>query len=468
MYKFVNVLCLKYTQKILVYSLLLTSCLLSSVIYAAPQHIYTLPELTNMALKQNPATRVAWAQVQAAAAAVGIAKSAYWPTIDVDFDMAYNSGQTNNDTECASNNGLFCSNNVGYGPVLSLNYLLLDFGTRAAQVKNAQFSLQSNQFSQNATMQQVILQVNQAYYQLLGQQALVDADKITRTQAKTNLDSANALHKQGMVTIGDVYQAESELQQAELTLQQAEGALAIAQGQLATAVGLPIQSPLSIVKLPEEINTKPMMQSMDKLLDIAKSHRPDLLAAQAQVKAAEANIVAARKQQWPTIQLSVQSGQTFPNNNFSNNGQQTDIQLSVNLPLFTGFQQTYAIHQAEAQKQQAATQRDVLNNQVDMEVWQAYYALQTADKAIRSSSALLHSSIQAAKQAYGQYKAGVGNILSVLTTQSTEASARAQYIQTRLDWYTALAQLAAALGTLDTAPPHSGFTVQTSHRSTIE
>ena len=49
---------------------------------------------------------------------------------------------------------------------------------------------------------------------------------------------------------------------------------------------------------------------------------------------------------------------------------------------------------------------------------------------------------------YGQYKAGMGNILNVLTTQATLSNTRSQLIQAKLNWYVALSELNAALGNI--------------------
>src|SRR5690606_21926240 len=111
------------------------------------------------------------------------------------------------------------------------------------------------------------------------------------------------------------------------------------------------------------------------------------------------------------------------------------ISLSLSVPIFTGFSNTYNIRQAEAQKEQAEAQYKLLNQQINLQVWQSYFDLQTAAKSIESSRSLLESATQAAKQAHGQYESGVGDILTVLSTQSTSSNARIQWIQAKLNWY---------------------------------
>ncbi|MFN7097710.1 MAG: TolC family protein, partial [Gammaproteobacteria bacterium] len=194
-------------RQFITYIFLVLTMLGAGVVCAATSNIHgqskiwTLPALTDLALSINPTTKLAWAQVRAAAANVGIVKSAYWPQLGFTADVSGTTHENNNDD---NNDDFGCSSSDKYCANLTLNYLVFNFGVTRQQVKNANYQLIASQLTQNETIQQVILQVEQAYYQVLGQQALVDADIISIKEAKTNLDAANALHKQGLATIGDV------------------------------------------------------------------------------------------------------------------------------------------------------------------------------------------------------------------------------------------------------------------------
>ncbi|MFN7098724.1 MAG: TolC family protein, partial [Gammaproteobacteria bacterium] len=242
--------------------------------------------------------------------------------------------------------------------------------------------------------------------------------------------------------------AESTLSQAQLTLPHAQGSLSIAHGKLATAIGLPVETPLLIANVSNKFGHDEIMHNIKLLLDKAKYQRPDLLAAEAQITAAKAQVQVTKDQRWPTISFSASTENAHAVNTFGVTSRQSNLMLTLNYPVFTGFQLTNQIRQAQAQEQEAVATRDQLLNQVDMEVWQAYYSLETAQKSIVTSESYLKTSIQAANQTLGQYKAGVGNILSVLTTQTTEATARVQLVQSQLNWYLALAQLMQAIGAL--------------------
>lgn len=400
-----------------------------------PKKPLTLTEITDFALQNNPDTRFAWYQAKAAAANVGVAKSAYLPQLNGGAGVLYTANVFSSPN----------SSQTTYGPNFSFSYLLLDFGNRSNTVLAAEYAQIAANLNQNTAIQQVILDVQQAYYQVLGLQAVVGANQQSVQQAKTSLDSAQALRQNGLATIGDVYQAQASYAQATLDLQTSQGNYKTALGQLATAMGLSANTSVRLVALKNPPQQQ-MQQQVSQLLSVAKRNRPDLLAAEANVRQSQAQLAATKASVLPTLTLDATAQPAWFLSNAT--GTVTTTELTLSVPLFTGFSYTYNVRQAQAQVQAAQAGRDQLNQQVQYEVWQNYYALQTAANNIGTTEILLKSSIQAYNQALGRYKSGVGDILSVLTTQATLASARVQNIQAKLNWYIALAQLSASVGSL--------------------
>jgi outer membrane protein len=410
-----------------------------SALAQLPHQPLSLAAVTDFALRNNPDTRLAWEQAKAAAAGVGIAKSAYLPQITAGYTEEYSAVVFSEPQE----------SQWDYGPNVSLSYLLLDFGYRSNTVRAAENAQIAANLNQNNAIQQVILQVQESYYQVLGQQALVSANVLSLKQANTSLDVAQALRHNGLATIGDVYQAEASRAQADLDLQTSQGNYQTALGQLATSMGLPANAPVKLMELHEPPKTHQIQQKVAYLLTVAKGNRPDLLAAEAKVRQSQAQLAATRASVYPTLTVDANM---IPGNVFTNNeGNDTTVLFTLSMPIFTGFSYTYNVRQAQAQLRASEATRDQLVQQVEFQVWETYFALQTAERNIGTTEILLKSALQASNQAIGQYKNGVGDILTVLTTQTTLARARVQHIQAQLNWYIALAQLAAAIGTLQSS-----------------
>jgi outer membrane protein len=109
------------------------------------------------------------------------------------------------------------------------------------------------------------------------------------------------------------------------------------------------------------------------------------------------------------------------------------------------------VKQARAEADAALGRAASVKQQVTFQVFSSYYALQTAAKRVNTADDLLASAQSSEDAALGRYRAGVGLFVDLLTAQSALATARAQQVQARWVWQTALAQLAHDTGVLDTS-----------------
>lgn len=413
---------------------------------AAPPHFdqaMSLVQLTDLALHNNPATRIAWAQIRSSDAGVELARAGYWPQLSLAYDFRRQksaSGTTGTSAPVTL-----------YGPSIDLSWLLFDFGTRSGAIDAAKYNLTASQLAGDQTMQDLILQVEQDYYQVLGLQAVQDADLQSVQDASANLDNANQRKTSGLATIGDVYQAEAALAGARLALQTAQGQLASAGGTLAIALGYPADTEVPLAPWENEISAKMPQENVHELLANAAQARPELLASKAQQQAAIASLEATRAQGWPNLTLNASAGRTT--SQISGKGKSTantyDADLTVSFPLFTGFSNQAATRQAQAAVDVADATDEQLIQAVQLEVWQAYQNMRTAVSNLNTADLQLKSSQQAADVVQARYKNGLDSILDVLSAQATLANARVQQVQARLNWFAALAAMGHAMGGLD-------------------
>lgn len=409
-----------------------------------------LPLVVTLALRNNPATRSAWLAARSAAAELGSKRSAYYPEVDA-------SGDLQRVRQSAVGNR-FNFQLTSYGPTIDISYLLFDFGGRKAQVAETRQKLFAADWEHNATIQDVVLQVEQAYYAYLGNKALREARKSDIEAAQQNLDAAQERHRSGVATIADVLQARTALAQARLDEQQVEGDLKATRGGLATAMGLPPDLPVD-AELPEKVDVERVAAGVTSLLEQALAARPDLAAARARAAEARHKVERIAAERLPRITASGSVNRTYyripgasPSNNYAGG-------VSLNVPLFTGGRIRHDTEQARADAEAAEADAETLKQRVMLEVWTSYYALQTAALRVATTGDLVASAQQSADVAGGRYKAGVGSILDLLTAQRALADARAQRIQAQADWFQSLAQLARDLGVLGTsgAPSIAGL-----------
>jgi outer membrane protein TolC len=405
-----------------------------------PDGPLSLAELTDLALLTNPASREAWSAARAEAAAYGVAQSAYLPSLDAALDATW--GKTSSTSSSSDTS----RSRTRLTPGIGLGYTLFDFGARAATEQAARYGLLAANLGQNRTLQDIVLRVELAYYQLFGATQLIDAARASLDTAQASFDAASAKRAAGLATIGEVYQAETALAQARLQLHRAQGVAGKFKGELASAAGLPVATVLNLVPPPQQPPAQEVKQTVERRLAQARLTRPDLVAAEASARAARARVDAAAAQDKPTVALAADIGTTYSSDSANNGGRSHSVGINVRIPLYNGHRTEYAVREAQARAGQQQAARERLAQQVELEVWQAYFDLETAATAIDSAGALLKSASQSREVAQARYQSGVGTLLDLLSAQSAEAGARVESIQAGLDWYSALSRLNNAIG----------------------
>jgi Outer membrane protein len=303
-------------------------------------------------------------------------------------------------------------------------------------------------WTHNSTIQDIVLQVQQAYYQYLNARALAAAEEATLKEAQTNLQASDERHNAGVATISDVLQARTQVSQAQLALEGTRGQIQTVRGELAIALGVRPDAQFDTKgELPEKLPLEQVSQTIDALIKEAWEKRPDLASSRAEAEAALAHTRSIKGEGLPTI-VSTGSAQNvhYLNPNFTANNY--SVGLAVRFPLFTGFRHTNDVRQAQADAEAARSRTKSLQQQVALQVWTSYFNLRTSAERVQTSNDLLASAQQAYEATFGRYRAGVGNIQEVLSSQSALENARAQQIQAKTDWLLSLAQLSHDTGTL--------------------
>lgn len=409
---------------------------------ALPNRALNLVDVVNGALCHNPQTRTAWANAQAQAAQVGVLQAPYYPTV---------AGTAALNRNYPANTPAVSQRSAG----LTLSYLLYDFGARSANLENAQQLLIGLQATENSVVQSVFLAAVQAFYQTQASRAALAAAEVSERAAQASFAAAQARYQAGTATPADKLSAQTAWSQATLNTITARGSYQMNLGNLAAALGQDANGRLSLVEIPNPLLTteKSVAQiqgferDVSALIEQARKNRPDLQAAAAQLKAAEASIDAARAAAMPTISLT--ANDSFQSLGGAPFAQTAGIGVSLSVPIFSGFAPTYRIRAAEATAESKKAQMQQIHLQVALDVWTAYQNLLTTTQTLRATQDLLQSATQSENVATGRYKAGMGIMLDVLNAQTALASARQQFIQAHFNWNIGRAALAQAVGLMD-------------------
>src|SRR6201996_8491075 len=262
-----------------------------------PNKTYNLPELVNIAEQNNPDTRVAWETAKARAADLGISKATLYPTVAAAAVA-----------ETVRTKILFAPVYVrqtldSFSPALELDYTVFDFGRRLDEIAISRSNLLAANLLFNDTHRKIIYQVMAAYYRVLNAKGQEDAAEANLKNAQTVQQDAEARLDLGLATLPDVLEARSAAAQADYDLQAAIGASEIAHGDLATSLGISPTIPLQVESIQSLTIPQDLTSTVENSIDRALAQRPDLMERVAELRAANAEVKAAKTAYLPTLTL---------------------------------------------------------------------------------------------------------------------------------------------------------------------
>jgi multidrug efflux system outer membrane protein len=247
--------------------------------------------------------------------------------------------------------------------------------------------------------------------------------------------------------------SELEARQAETTYQAARNDIAVLKTRVAqdkNALDLLVGTPVSVALLPQGLGVDgaalralPADLASEVLLQ-----RPDVLQAEHQLIAQNANIGAARAAMFPRISLTATLGTIstalsglFAGGSFTYTGAP-----SVTLPLFDGGRLRANLDVARAQQQAAVSTYERTVQTAFREVADALAQRGTIDEQISAQTARVNAATVALRISDARYRAGVESFLTTLDSQRTAYAAQQQLVTTRLNRESNLVELYRSLG----------------------
>jgi outer membrane protein TolC len=288
----------------------------------------------------------------------------------------------------------------------------------------------------------LIRDVKQAYYEILKNQQLVEVGQENVALRKQQLAQANALYNEGMRPRIDVTRAEVQISQAELTLLNDRYSLRRSIIALETLLGGPPVA--GTYSLAEENPTVPIPAALEPLVDLAFQSRPELSALDAQLKAAQAGIKAAKRSTYPDLSANGayhKTGETFPLED-----DRWQVGLSLTWPLFTGFRRTGQVSESQADVNRIVAQLTNRKLAVIEEVTRAFLLVQATREAINTSEIALRQAKENLAMAEGRYKTGVSDAIELSDAQVLYTESRSALVQAIYEQYKAFAGLEFAVG----------------------
>ena len=431
-----------------------------------PNHTYTLAELIDIAEHNNPHTRIVWERAKQRAAALGVAKSAYYPVL---AGVAAIGDQriVNPFPKPLAPDGYTMVMIPAFVPEVKLQYLLFDAGERAAHVDEAtqeKLAAGANFIQAN---QEVAFRVSSAYYKLLTAQEKLQAADETLKTAQVILDASQARLNSGRGTLPDVLNAKSATAQAVFDRESADGDEKIARIALTEAMGTEPSPNIKIDAHKAAPAPADLTLTIDALIDRGLAGRPELMAAAAEIRAADDAIRIAKSEFRPKVGVLASAAQTsiWPTSSFGELGSASQPTWSAALvlqwKLFDGGARQNQLDAAESKRRQAQDELAELKDKATREVWTAYINFRSALRKNEAAESLVESADASYSASLDAYNAGVRNLIDLVNAQKQLAQARLSGVAARSQLFLEAVNLEFVSGNLmRNLPPATSLQTQ--------
>jgi outer membrane protein len=404
----------------------------------------TLGEAVDIALSNNPQIKSSWANIKVRAGALGEARAAYLPTVSGLL------GQTKDRISYLNSSFSYLDTNVDRTTFLGgLSWRIFDFGGRKANLRAANNLLAAALASHNAALQDALSKVTQAYFDAMIAKAGVKATSEGEEIAQATLNSAKEREEKGVISRSDRLRATTAHSNAVLESNRAQGNYRKALAVLGQIMGVPGNA---VITMPDDLpeNAAEIGNDLNGWLEEAEKNHPAIIAAKAQVEAAENQVKVATSAGLPTVNFAANFYQnTRPGEAVSQVPlREITVGVGVSIPIFEGFANTYKIRGAQAQVEQKKAQLADAEMQIALDLIRAYADTASALRNLDVSAHLVQAAQEALTVSSRRYENGATDITEMLDTQSALSQARRERIRCLAEWHSARLRLLASAGQL--------------------
>jgi len=396
--------------------------------------VLSVKDAQALALKNNPQISVARLTALASQQVTREVRSSLWPTAQIEL-TGVDANPGTRITAGALNNPIVYQRAAAGATV---SQLITDFGRTTNLVASANLAAKAENQNALATKEQILLAVDQAFYNSLQAQAVLTVAQQTVNDRQTVADQVGALYRSKLKSELDSSFANVNLAQAKLLLLDAENNVNAAQASLSAVLGFPSLQNFQLAE--DTAAVSPPSDNVDDLISNAFTMRPEILALEFQSESAQKFQKAERDLLLPDIRALGAVGDTPVRNPIISNWYGA-VGVNVEIPVFNGF--LYSARAREAALRSQATQerlRDI-RDRIARDVRTSWLNAKTAYDRLAVTQQLVDQANLALNLAQARYKLGLGSIVELSQAQLQQTQAQISNVSAGYDYRLALAVL---------------------------
>jgi outer membrane protein len=387
-----------------------------------------------LALKNNPAISVARLNALASGQVTREVRSNLWPQAYGNL-TAVDARENSRITAGFLNNPSVYTRAAGG---VTVSQLITDFGHTTNLVAGARLQARADEQSAAATKQDVLLAVDQAFYNSLQTHAVLQVAEQTVASRQLLSDQVSALTKSKLRSDLDLSFANVNLAQAKLLYLDALNNDKASMAALSAILGYPALETFELVNDTEPLAPPPA--EVDPLIAEAFAKRPEILALEFQSESEEKVHRADHDQMYPAISALGVFGDS-PVRDDVIYGPYAAVGVNVQIPIFNGFLFSAKSRESDLRTQATRQRLMDLRNRISRDVRTSWLAASTAFDRVNVSEQLLAQANQALDLAQTRYKLGLSSIVELSQAQLQQTQAEIGNAQAGYEYRLALSVL---------------------------
>jgi outer membrane protein len=408
----------------------------------SPPRLLTLQQAQQIALTQHPRISVASLTALAARQATKEAQSAFFPNVYANATAVGTADPNNTRIAAGALNNPLIYDREADG--ITISQLITDFGRTADLSRSAKLHTQAEEMILHATREQILLEVNNAYFSSLAAQSVLAVAQETVKSRHLVLQQIQTLATNKLRSDLDVSFASVDFVQATLLLAKARSDLKSSFAVLATLLAEREPETFTLADEPMQAN---ITNDVSVLIMESLANRPELARLRYQRDAAKEFAKAQGKLLYPTIDALGTAG-VIPTGNSHLGPDYAAAGVNVKVPIFTGGLYTSRRREAEYQAKAAdETLRDEENN-IIRDVQVTKLNLEYAYDRLALTRQLLQNANEALELAQARLKSGLSSIIELSQAELNQTSAQISATTARYDYQIQHSALDFQLGRL--------------------
>ncbi|MBW4518316.1 MAG: TolC family protein [Scytolyngbya sp. HA4215-MV1] len=426
----------------------------------------TLQQAIELARRNNRTLQVAELQLQRSRAGLREAQAQEYPTIELQTGVTRAQSASGEIQQRRQGNNslasLFGQNSnqdqvsSSLSGTVQASYDVYTSGARSSRIRAAERQVRSDQLQVEVTLEQLILDVSNDYYDLQESDENVRINTAAVRNAETSLKDAQALERAGLGTRFDVLQAQVQLANAQQDLTNSISQQQVRQRQLAQRLSLAQTVNVVVADAVQEAGKWNL--PIEETIVLAFKNRAELEQQLVQREIANQQRRLALSALGPRVSLVAQYNLLDIFDDGVGIADGYSFAANINWQLFEGGAARAQARQSEADMAIAETRFADQRNVVRFEVEQAYSSLQSNLQNITTATTAVDQAREALRLARLRFQAGVGTQSQVIDAETALTRAEGNRIQAILGYNRALAALQRAvtnlpLNVISTVPP---------------